>query len=321
MKSLWINVILVAAFLFAGNSFSIAQTPEQLYQKGLMKEEGEGKLAEAINLYNQIADNSNADQSLRAKALLHIGMCYERMGTQEAVEAYQRLVNNFPTQKNEVAIARERLASLLPIVETVTEEPDGIRIKQIWKTPYLGDLGTVSSDGQFRSSVDWGKGDLAVHNLISGENRILTDEATLDDPERFVLSTAISKNGKQIAYTWWNPNHTFDLCLVDVENPEPKTLYKKEGEEVYPVTWLSDEKLIVMRNIRKSGSTQICAISILDGTLQVLKPYDRGWPQIACSPDEKYIAYDFADQTKSGNLDINVFPMDGGEEISLVNHP
>jgi len=143
MKSLWIYTILVAAFLVAGNSLSIAQTPEQLYQKGLMKEEGEGQLEEAINLYSQIADNSNADQSLRAKALLHIGMCYERMGTQEAVEAYQRLVTNFPTQKNEVAIAKERLSSLLPNAE----ESEGIKIKQIWETPYLDDLGTVSYDG------------------------------------------------------------------------------------------------------------------------------------------------------------------------------
>ncbi|RLD55415.1 MAG: hypothetical protein DRI97_09530, partial [Bacteroidetes bacterium] len=169
MKSLWIYTILVAAFLIAGNLSALAQTPEQLYQKGLMKEEGEGKLEDAISLYSQIADNSEADQSLRAKALLHIGLCYERMGTQEAVEAYQRLVTNFPSQENEVAIAKERLASLLPIVETVAEEPEGIKIKQIWKVPYLDDIGTVSADGRFRSYVDWGKGDVAVHDLISGE--------------------------------------------------------------------------------------------------------------------------------------------------------
>ncbi len=154
MKSLWISVILIAALLVAGNSLSLAQTPEQLYQKGLMKEEGEGDLQEAISLYTQIADNSNADQALRAKALLHIGMCYERMGTQEAVEAYQRLVNDFPTQKNEVAIAMERLNSLIPMVESGTEEPESIKIKQVWESPYLDDLGTVSYDGLFRSCVD-----------------------------------------------------------------------------------------------------------------------------------------------------------------------
>jgi Tol biopolymer transport system component len=117
MKPILTSIILVT-FLAVGNINSlIAQTPEQLYQKGLTKEEGEGVLQDAIALYNQVADNSNAIISLRAKALLHIGMCYEKLGMQEAVKAYQRLVNNFPGQKNEVAVARERLNKLATITE------------------------------------------------------------------------------------------------------------------------------------------------------------------------------------------------------------
>lgn len=88
MKSLWITIMLIATLTVAVDYSSYAQTPEQLYQKGLMKEEGEGALQEAISLYTLIADNSDADLPLRAKALLHIGLCYERMGTQEAVQAY-----------------------------------------------------------------------------------------------------------------------------------------------------------------------------------------------------------------------------------------
>ena len=87
---------------------SIAQTPEQLYQKGLMKEEGEGALQDAINLYSQVADNLNADQSLQAKALLHIGMCYEKLGTKEATKAYQRLVNTFPNQTEMVGLGKSK---------------------------------------------------------------------------------------------------------------------------------------------------------------------------------------------------------------------
>ncbi|MBE3085802.1 MAG: hypothetical protein IMZ64_06250, partial [Bacteroidetes bacterium] len=87
MKQILIYIIL-ATFLAVGSIIpSMAQTPEQLYQKGLGKEEGEGALQDAINFYNQIADNSNADKSLQAKALLHIGMCYEKLGNKEAVKA------------------------------------------------------------------------------------------------------------------------------------------------------------------------------------------------------------------------------------------
>lgn len=322
MKSLWIYTILVAAFLVAGNLSALAQTPEQLYQKGLMKEEGEGKLEDAISLYSQIADNSEADQSLRAKALLHIGLCYERMGTQEAVEAYQRLVTNFPSQENEVAIAKERLASLLPIVETVAEEPEGIKIKQIWKVPYLDDIGTVSADGRFRSYVDWGKGDVAVHDLISGEYKILTHEADLGDSTHFAEYTVISKNGNKIAYSWWNPHNTNDLRLIDVDNPSPRLLYRKKGEELYPRIWLSDKELAVIRFIPETRTMQLVSFNVLDKTEQALKTFDvLHFPQLARSPDEKYLAYDFKTKTDNGNTDINIMLSNGDNDISLITHP
>ena len=88
MKPILISIILTTFFAVGSINPLMAQTPEQLYQKGLTKEEGEGALQDAINLYNQIADNSNASISLRAKALLHIGMCFEKLGTKEAVKAY-----------------------------------------------------------------------------------------------------------------------------------------------------------------------------------------------------------------------------------------
>lgn len=319
MKSLWMYLMLTATLVVACSLSSIAQTPEQLYQKGLMKEEGEGELEEAINLYSQIADNSDADQSLRAKALLHIGMCYERMGTQEAVNAYQRLVANFPTQKNEVAIAKERLSSLLPIAE----KPEGIRIRQIWKQPYLDFLGSVSSDGRLLSYVHWGEGDVAVRNLFTGEDQVLTHEADLEDsPQRFAQSPKISKDGRQIAYFWWNPYHTFDLQLLDVNNQSSRLIYKEEGVEVYPATWLSDQELITIRQNRNTENTAISSFNVSNGTYRDLKKFEgRTGAQIATSPDEKFIAYDFEDKINDGNFDINLLPVDGSDEIVLISHP
>lgn len=176
MKSLWFKLILVATLAVVGNPLSLAQTPEQLYQKALMKEKGEGAMEDAIRLYNQIADNSNADQSLRAKALLHIGMCYESMDAREAVKVYQRLVNNFPSQKKEVAFAWERLNSLT------------------WKQPNLDRIGTVSSKGRSLAKVVWGKKDAATNHLINGEAVILTGgtQPILQSVLQFLKMTGIS---------------------------------------------------------------------------------------------------------------------------------
>jgi len=322
MKSLRNILILAAALIIVVNFPATAQTPEQLYQRALVKEEGEGAMEEAISLYDQVADNSNADQALRAKALLHIGMCYERMGTQEAVEAYQRLVTDFPTQINEVAIARERLNSLMPMVESGPDEPEGIKIKQIWKTPYLDDIGTVSFDGLFRSYVHWGNGDVAVHNLISDEKTILTDEADLGDSTHFAQYTVISKNGNKIAYSWWNPHNTNDLKLIDVDNPSPRLLYRKTGEELYPRKWLSENDLLVIRFIADERTMKMVSFNVLDKTEQALKTFDvPHFPHIDCSPDEKYLAYDFPNETDNGNSDINIMLVNGDNDISLISHP
>jgi Tol biopolymer transport system component len=168
MKPILISITLAILFAVGNINTSIAQTPEQLYQKGLGKEEGEGALQDAIDNYSKVADNSKADQSLQAKALLHIGMCYEKLGMQEAVKAYQRLVNNYPAQKNEVSFARERLSKLVQVTDKVSEaslipkftkikiptrllpgvrlSPDGkalahVADKKLWLTPLTGNVG------------------------------------------------------------------------------------------------------------------------------------------------------------------------------------
>ena len=163
-----ITFLVVMAFLFGSPLIVLSQNAEQQYQKGLMQEEGEGNLQEAINIYDQIAQDESAELSIRAKALLHVGLCYEKMGKEEATKAYQRLVNNFPGQKSEVAIARERLSRLIlateKVVRTPSEpkftkikiptklswsvklSPDGKKLahvsdKKLWITPLTGNLG------------------------------------------------------------------------------------------------------------------------------------------------------------------------------------
>jgi hypothetical protein len=182
-----INLLIILAFLIGSTGSLYSQNAEQQYQKGLMQEEGEGNLQEAINIYNSVVENQNANQSLQAKALLHVGLCYEKLGKDEATKAYQKLVNNFPSQKNEVAIARERLSKLILAVEEIARtpltpkftkiniptklswsvklSPDGNELalvsdNKLWKMPLSGNLGSnypgvpvqINTEG---FEVDW----------------------------------------------------------------------------------------------------------------------------------------------------------------------
>ena len=100
--------------LFFSTTVAFAQqTSGELYEKALYAEEVKGELQNAIDLYQQLLENNPENKQLAAKALLHQGMCYEKLGNQEAVKKYQNLVDNYPGQKYEVALARERLSKLL----------------------------------------------------------------------------------------------------------------------------------------------------------------------------------------------------------------
>ncbi|MCK4813708.1 MAG: PD40 domain-containing protein, partial [Candidatus Marinimicrobia bacterium] len=315
MKRLITTIILATAILVGSITPLYAQSPDKLFQKGLIKEEGEGALNKAINISNKIVENRNADKSLQAKALLHIGLCYEKLGRDEATKAYQRLVNNFPGQKNEVAIARERLSQLILIAEKI---PKGIVIKQVWTGPDVDNSGSVSFDGEYLSFVNWDTGDLAVRNLNTKQNKSLVS-GSWDAPMQYAYYNVISPNGKQIAYSWYNDNAS-DLYLINIDNPLPRLLYRKEGVEVYPVSWLSDKEIII--NIKKKGAdSQFGSYNILDGTIEILETFKpRNWG-LTSSPDENYIAYHFKNESQNGTFDINILSMDGKGEIALVEHP
>ncbi len=320
-----ILVIIVAVTLVMASSDVVAQksqSAEVLFGAALHQEEVEGDYEAAIETYKKLLAEYPDNRPLAAKAQFRIGMCYEKLGRKEAQKAYRTVIQDYSEQKEVVAKAQERLSKLMQ-PDKEPEEPKGIRIKQIWKKPYLDFLGTVSYDGRFLSYVDWGEGDLAIHNLVNGENRLLTHEADVDDePQHFAQSSVISKNGQQVAYSWWIGKHTSELRLIDVDNPSPRPLYRQESEEMYPVAWLSDEVLIVAKFKYGTKTGQICSFSILDKTMHVLKTADiRYWPHLSCSPDQKFIAYDVANETHGGNYDINILTMDGGGEISLVKHP
>ncbi|RLD88092.1 MAG: hypothetical protein DRJ29_17585 [Bacteroidetes bacterium] len=111
-KTTIILTLLMAGLFLSSHKLFPQQTASQLYEKALYLEEARGELQGAIDIYNQLAENQDADQSLKAKALLHMGMCYEKLGSEKARQAYRDVINRYPEQAEEAAIARERMTSL-----------------------------------------------------------------------------------------------------------------------------------------------------------------------------------------------------------------
>ena len=106
------NLFLILFILFFPTLTIFAQTPTQLFQQALLKENGEGDLKTAIEIYEKIVKDKIADREIQAKAQLHIGMCWEKMGKNEAVTAYQKVITEYSDQKEVLQLATERLKQM-----------------------------------------------------------------------------------------------------------------------------------------------------------------------------------------------------------------
>ena len=60
--------------------------------------------------------------------------------------------------------------------------------------------GSVSPDGRVISFTDWDTGDLALHDVTTGQNRRLTTNKK--DWDAYAIGSAISRDGRHIAYGW-----------------------------------------------------------------------------------------------------------------------
>lgn len=323
MKLLRTTYLLATFFLIGGMTPSFSQSPEQLFQKGLIKEDGEGNLNEAISLYNEIVENQDADKSLRAKALLHVGRCYEKLGRDEATKAYQQLVNNFPGQESEVAIARARL-SLLLVAEKVMDTPPAMINKKIWEAQDIDDSGEISPDGKYLSFTDWNTGDLTVYETASGKKRKLTNINQGSNYDQFAFSSKWSPDGSRIYYSYFVSPELSEIRSIGLTDSQAQSICKIEGQEIWlHIRDVSGDGTSILATIENPQSTQFIIASISKGSYRIIKelPYVYANHHPIFTNDDTGIIYDYPQKQGSSSHDINLLEINEKKESTLISHP
>lgn len=299
MKST-IYFLVIMAFILGSVSPIYSQNSEQLYQKGLMKEEGEGELSEAIAIYNKILENKDATKSLQAKALLHIGMCYEKMGKQEATMAYQQLVNNFPRQESEVAIAKERL-SKLQLVENVSKTRLSPKFKKLIIQTKLWWTIKLSSDGKriiFPSISDKKIWMMPLSGKLGPEFPGVPKKLNTDNIGVDWSGLAMSANGNWIAFNAYIPTKkladldpTQNIYIVSADGGKPQKIintFRDQRIVNYKISLSPDGKILAYSSV-ENDECHIYTISV-DGGLPK-KLIDAQAREPVFSPNGKMIAF------------------------------
>lgn len=109
---------IAAAVAIALNGAFAAQaaSPSELLEKAIYTEETVGNLDEAIKLYEKVIAESKSAQSAGAQALYRLGLCYlKKEQKTEAIAAFEKLVKQYPDEKELVAKARKHLPSELKL--------------------------------------------------------------------------------------------------------------------------------------------------------------------------------------------------------------
>ncbi len=317
-------LIVVVTTLIVGLSSGthFAQSGYDLLQKALVKERAEGNLEQAIGLYKRIVQEHASDHALAAKALVEMGQCYEKLGKDEARKAYERVLRDYADQSTEANEARERLAALSGGAERVARSAGD---RPVWSGGKADGFGTISPDGRFLTYVDWaGTGGLVLRDLVAGTDRRLTAGSWAEGQAEF---SAISKDGKQVAYQWLlNDKGRYELRIASLHGTgvlqSRRLLDNEDFRGVAPYDWSPDGKWLAVHVSRQDLTGQIGLVAVQDGKLRVLKSVDwKGPTKIFFSPDSRYIAYDLSVSENTSERDVFVMATDGSRETVAVAHP
>jgi len=326
MKTLILTSALIIALISLSTALAFSQDAEQLYQKGIMKEEGEGSLREAIELYKSVADDTQADRSLRAKALYQMGSCYEKLGQQEARGVYEKLVANYSDQPELVSNAKQKLNKLNADQELSAQSGIVIRQEANQEVDKEVSINSYSPDGRYASYTDWYSVEIGVIELKSGKKWEITKDGNYGS--HFPTYSTWSPDSKRIVYNWLiqDPEkdkfyYNYELHIVDKDGSNDRIVIKNGNKSLWAADWSKDGSslLCVESESNGSDSCRLTLVSINDGSKKIIADIGNVRNINAnFTEDGNYIVFRARAEKNSENYDLFIVSKEGGAVRSLI---
>ena len=321
MRHLTLVCALVA--LTAFSTIVTSQTPSghALFEQALAKERVEGNLPEAIRLYERVVMEFASDRALAARALVQIGLSYEKLGRDEAVRTYERLVRDFADQQEAVVQARARLAVLVRTPPTPTPAT-AMTVQQLSDVKEM--TLAIAPDGTKAIVWDFSTGqNLAIHEFPSKERRPLTD---LDWSKGLVNFAVWSPDSRRVAYqqaVYETGKGVASELRVTTLDGRSSLVYRTDRyADPQPVGWTPDGTTLIVVAGRPDNTWTLGTMPVAGGQFTPLRSfgwsYERrdGTPRL--SPDGRFIAYL---EGATGLRDVHIISVDGRHAYRLTHDP
>lgn len=305
----------------------LSQSASALFEQALIKENAEGTLDDAIAIFTRIAGDKTADPAVRAKAQLHVGICYEKLGNAQARGAYERVIADYPEQTSEVAAARTRLAALAAASARASEMPRfrrlGFPFRLDWSKPDLVFGAALSPDGKAVAlssecamwvvPVEGGAGP-----EITGEPRSVTPVMGVGD------GFAWSADGNWIAFnSMEDRDGGRDIYVVSSRGGEPKRVAHRRAGRRLPVLDASrvslspDGRILAFTSVDEEAKICVATVPVDGGVPRCVTEAGSGDP--AYSPDGRHLAY--VQAVSPGRHEVRVTPAGGGGSARVTEIP
>jgi hypothetical protein len=295
--------ILIAAILMpAGLATAQSVSPAELqFREALHKQQVEGDLTNAIRIYQDIVASKTADRGVKAKALLQLAACYEKLGRQSE-NVYQQIVRDFADQPA-ANQARAKLAVLKPPVS-----PPTITLRKIEMGEGIQNV--VATDGQRVIYWDSTNTILYIGDVAGKDKRVIYQT------QRPVRVEASRDLGTLFCFFPQSAQEPASYAVIKTDGTGFHTLTLNEkGEKLSAqpfigLSWSWDSRYVLISYPRADGS-HLLRISVADGAVQnmVARTTTPGVAEL--SPDGRFVAYLEAPLGSLGP--IRIMPIEGGE--------
>jgi hypothetical protein len=299
-----VSIIMLAALLseFAVVPLHAQTRPAVELQAAMTKEQVDGDLKTAIAAYQKIAADKSAPRDVRAKSLLHLAGCYEKLG-QQAQSVYQQIVRDFSDQPA-AAQARVRLAALKQ--DDHPAAPTTMTQRQIETAGR--EFGEGDTDGHRMVYFDKASGELVYGDLAGSSKRVIFKAKLGDSP-----GWSPSKDFSMVFLRFKSKSDQPQiLAVVNTDGTGYREIAKLDASPYCWPNWSWDNRYLLCTQSHENTS-RLLRISVADGQTRELLSLKTAAERASFSPDGRFVAYQVRPAPHADPVSrIFVLPAEGG---------